>query len=490
MRLSDFRINTRIYVGFGSLIVIAAALAAFGMIELGSIESQLKKFVGVSGNTARNLTVQRISSRMRRLALQYETSQDQAVVKQFADDDARAIELLAAAARVTLSDERRRLYGDSSATLTSVKQDFDQLVAFGGKLTAARDKLFTGGDELTAATDKLVAAARAQSEISVRAQAIDLEVAVLKVRIANWRFLATHDAKGPATFKAAADKAQEALTMLEKNPAASGLANLIAPVKASLDAYAANFAIVSEAVLSSGTLYAKTMAPKFEKVSANGEAAQKTLDADLDTAQKSAEQTVSSTSSLQAILAGIAVLLGGALAFLIGRSIARPVAAMTAAMKKLAGGDKAVAIPAQENRDEIGEMAKAVDVFKQNMIRADALAAEQQAEEARKETVDGHIAAFDRSVREALSTLASAATEMRATATGMSATAEKTQRQAGSVAAASEQTSANVQTVAASAEEMSSSIAEISRQVTQASRIAGEAVTDAQRTNATVNTLA
>ncbi|HLH87729.1 MAG TPA: methyl-accepting chemotaxis protein [Xanthobacteraceae bacterium] len=494
MRLSDFRINTRIYVGFGSLIVIAAALAAFGMIELGSIESQLKKFVGVSGNTARNLTVQRISSRMRRLALQYETSQDQAVVKQFADDDARAIELLAAAARVTLSDERRRLYGDSSATLTSVKQDFDQLVAFGGKLTAARDKLFTGGDELTAATDKLVAAARAQSEISVRAQAIDLEVAVLKVRIANWRFLATHDAKGPATFKAAADKAQEALTMLEKNPAASGLANLIAPVKASLDAYAANFAIVSEAVLSSGTLYAKTMAPKFEKVSANGEAAQKTLDADLDTAQKSAEQTVSSTSSLQAILAGIAVLLGGALAFLIGRSIARPVAAMTAAMKKLAGGDKAVAIPAQENRDEIGEMAKAVDVFKQNMIRADALAAEQQAEQARKEarqkTVDGHIAAFDRSVREALSTLASAATEMRATATGMSATAEQTQRQAGSVAAASEQTSANVQTVAASAEEMSSSIAEISRQVTQASRIAGEAVTDAQRTNATVNTLA
>jgi methyl-accepting chemotaxis protein len=494
MRLSDFRINTRIYGGFGSLIVIAAGLAVFGMVELGAIDGQLKKFVGVAGNTARNLTVQRISARMRRLALQYQTTQDQAAAKQFAEDDAQAIELLAAAAKATISEERRRLYGDSSTNMVSVKQDFDQLVTLGGKLTAARDKLFTGGDELTAATDKLVAAAREQSETSVRTQAIDLEAAVLKVRIGNWRFLATHDPKGPATFASAIDKARAALSALEKNPAAGGLANLIAPVKASLDAYAANFAIVSEALLSSSGLYEKTMGPKFAKISADGEAAQKTLDADLGTTQRSAEQTVSSTSSLQAILAGIAVLLGGALAFLIGRSIARPVAAMTGAMNKLAGGDKSVAIPAQENRDEIGEMAKAVDVFKQNMIRADALAAEQQSEQARKEArqkaVDGHITTFDRSVRETLETLAAASTEMRATATGMSATAEQTQRQAGSVAAASEETSANVQTVAASAEEMSSSIAEISRQVTQASRIAGEAVTDAKRTNATVNTLA
>src|SRR5262249_35762907 len=162
--------------------------------------------------------------------------------------DAQAIELLAAAAKATISQERHRLYGEASAALASVKQDFDQLVALGGKLTAARDKLFTGGDELTAATDKLVAAARAQSETSVRAQASDLEAAVLKVRIANWRFLATHDPKGPATFTAAAAKAHEALSALDKNPAASGLANLMAPVKASLEAYAANFAIVSEAL--------------------------------------------------------------------------------------------------------------------------------------------------------------------------------------------------------------------------------------------------
>jgi hypothetical protein len=263
MRLNDFRINTRIYGGFGSLIVIAAALAVFGIFQLGAIDGHLKKFVGVAGNTARNLTVQRISARMRRLALQYQTAQDPAAARQFAEDDAQAIELLAAATKVTVSEERRRLYADSSA---------------------ARDKLFTGGDELIAATDKLVAAARAQSETSVRAQAIDLEAAVLKLHIANWRFLATHDPKGPATFKATADKAHEALGTLENSPAAGDLASLIAPVKASLDAYAANFTVVAEALLSSGALYATTMGPKFEKISAAGDAARKTLEADLNAA--------------------------------------------------------------------------------------------------------------------------------------------------------------------------------------------------------------
>jgi methyl-accepting chemotaxis protein len=494
MRLSDYRINTRIYAGFGSLIAITAVLAAFGMFQLRAINGHVDKFVGVAGNTTRNLTVQRIAARLRRLALQFQATEDRSAVDKFAADQVQALDLLAAAAKATISDDRRRLYGEASATISSVKHDFDELVMLGSKTADARAKLFTGGDELTAATDKLVAAAREQSEVSVKAQAIDVETAVLKVRIANWRFLATRDPKGPATFAAAADKARSALSTLDKNAAASGLKALLAPVRASLDAYAANFAVVSDSILRGAALYEKTMALKFEKISADGDAAQKTLDIDLAATRTNAEQTISSTMSLQALLAGIAIVLGCALAFLIGRSIARPISAMTSAMNRLAGGDKSIAIPAHQNKDEIGEMAKAVDVFKQNMIKADSLTAEQQGEQARKEArqkaIDTYIGEFDRSVREALGALASAATEMRATATSMSATAEQTQHQASTVAAASEQTSANVQTVAASAEEMSSSITEISRQVTQASRIAAEAVADAQRTNATVNMLA
>ncbi|WP_204313252.1 hypothetical protein, partial [Klebsiella michiganensis] len=85
------------------------------------------------------------------------------------------------------------------------------------------------------------------------------------------------------------------------------------------------------------------------------------------------------------------------------------------------------------NKDEIGEMARAVEVFKRSMIDADRLAAERRAEqeskEQRQKVIEDYIVEFDRSVRQALENIASASTELRATATGMSATAEETQRQ-------------------------------------------------------------
>jgi methyl-accepting chemotaxis protein len=134
---------------------------------------------------------------------------------------------------------------------------------------------------------------------------------------------------------------------------------------------------------------------------------------------------------------------------------------MTAVMRRLAGGAVSIGIPAQDCAGEIGEMAKAIDVRKQRMIEADRLAAEQGGEHEpkaqRQKAIKADIAAFDRSVRQALGTLAAAANEMRAWAASMASTAEETQRQASTVASASEQTSANVQTVASSSEEMSSS---------------------------------
>jgi methyl-accepting chemotaxis protein len=194
------------------------------------------------------------------------------------------------------------------------------------------------------------------------------------------------------------------------------------------------------------------------------------------------------------VLLAAGMSLAGAIATLTARSIANPIAGMTDAMKRLATGDKAAPIPGGDRRDEIGDMAGAVQVFKENMIKAEELDAEQKAEQARKErrqiAVEGYIKEFDQSVGSSLNMLASASTELQTTAQSMTATAEETQRQSTAVAAASEQASSNVQTVASAAEELSSSVAEISRQVTESSRIAGQAVEDAKRTNDQVQALA
>src|SRR5207247_2328220 len=147
-----------------------------------------------------------------------------------------------------------------------------------------------------------------------------------------------------------------------------------------------------------------------------------------------------------------------------------------------------------ERADEIGDMSRAVEVFKQNMIKADALAAEQQADQTRKEqrqaAVEGLIGSFDQSVTDSLRTMATASTELRATAQLMTATAEETGRKSTVVASASQQASTNVQTVAAATEQLSASIAEISRQVIESTSVAGAAVAQAEQTNNEVNALA
>ncbi|AWM88745.1 methyl-accepting chemotaxis protein [Microvirga sp. 17 mud 1-3] len=174
--------------------------------------------------------------------------------------------------------------------------------------------------------------------------------------------------------------------------------------------------------------------------------------------------------------------------------ITRPLGNMTAAMSRLAQGDLTVNVMGVERKDEVGQLARALQVFKDNAVEARRLAAEQEHENEAKmrraQALDRLASEFEHNVSAMTQGLASAATEMEATAQSMTAIADQTNGQSVNVASAAEQASANVQTVAAATEELSISIREIASQVTQSSQIAEQAVSDAQRTNATVQALA
>ncbi len=201
--------------------------------------------------------------------------------------------------------------------------------------------------------------------------------------------------------------------------------------------------------------------------------------------------TVAIWMELSLAAAVIAVAL---LAWLIARGIATPLTGMTTAMSRLAAGDTSLQVPSLGRKDEIGNLASALQVFKQNKVDADRIAAdqarEQEAKLRRQQQVDAFIAAFDQSSKQSLGTATSAATQLEATAKTLSATAEETSHQTTAVAAASEEAAANVQTVAAAAEELSSSVGEISRQVAEAAQIATRAVDAAKKTDGTVQGLA
>ncbi|MGX1353666.1 methyl-accepting chemotaxis protein [Bradyrhizobium elkanii] len=196
--------------------------------------------------------------------------------------------------------------------------------------------------------------------------------------------------------------------------------------------------------------------------------------------------------ALIGLLAVVAVSAG--LIVMVRRRILNPIAALTGRMSRLAAGEVAETIPGAARKDEIGAMAAAVQVFKDNKIEADRLAAEKEAENdvkmRRARVLDDLTRTFEAKVAELVGGLSAASSVMEETAQSMSDTAAATNRQAAVVAAASDQTSTNVQTVASATEELTSSISEIARQVATSTEIAARAVDHARRTGDTARSLA
>lgn len=195
-----------------------------------------------------------------------------------------------------------------------------------------------------------------------------------------------------------------------------------------------------------------------------------------------------------AVGAGI-LLLTCLVSWAVSRDLTRSLSALKRAMERLAGGDLQTVIPGVGRRDEVGGMAAAAVVFKDNMILADQLGAEQErakaaAAAAQKSAVNQTADAFESKVGRLVAVLSSAAAELQGTAQSMSSTATHANGQAATVVAAAEEANTGVQTLAAAAEQLASSITEISRQVSQSSAITGQAVADAQRTNGIVQALA
>ena len=190
----------------------------------------------------------------------------------------------------------------------------------------------------------------------------------------------------------------------------------------------------------------------------------------------------------------IALLLTGGGALLLGHGITRPLSALCGTLDSLAHGDRTAPVPFTDRHNEIGRIARAVEVLKTSAEEADRLREDQ--EDAKRQAVERQRADMERVAREfeasvgAISrTLTVAASEMQDTAEAMSLTSGRASEQATAVAAAATQATTNVQTVAAASEELTASIGEIGQQVARSAQIAGKAVEETRRTDATVEEL-
>jgi methyl-accepting chemotaxis protein len=492
MRHIRLKVRTRIYLGFAVLVVLSLGIAAFGVYQLSGVSTNVGKMDLLATNTQRVLTITRQLEAIRRAETRYLVDATEASMKDARDNASAADALLTDAVKIVLIEERRNAYHAVQNTLRTHLTNLDHFGQLSTTWVAERARLFAGGDALTAATDKLVAAARASNDEKAGNAADGVERTMLLVRLASWRFIATQDSAGVGPFKTAAENARPPLGEMQ-SVASAEVAQLIAPVQTALAAYEASFTAYSTARLAAAALFNDQMRPQILDMQQRLDTAATSLAQSFNDSRSTAFAVISSASWLQEILAAAALVFGSGLAFLIGRGIVRPLAAMTGVMGRLAEGDNSVEIPSRDNQDEIGDMARAVEVFKQHAIEAQRLASEQEAartaKERRSAAMERHTQDFGNSISGVMASLAGSAEGMRRAAESMAQAAEAVRDEAGSTAGGATKSSQDLTSVAAAVEQLNASVGEISRQLAEAADVARQAVQRADSSHATMQGL-
>jgi methyl-accepting chemotaxis protein len=493
MSLLNFRIRGRLYGGFGALVLFGVGLAGFAVWQLSEIGTQVGTMTVQSANTIRAGEISLQLHAIRRAILRYTFDQDE---PSMAEADKRLTDIagqLDTAIKATRLEERRTLYVEVQKNIAELKAKRVALGDTTKQIVAGRAVLLAEGDKLTAGVQKLVDALR-KSAFAPSAAALEAEI--LTVEAANWRFMASRDQKDVATFRNSMKRAQLQIADLEKYDLPLALYDVFDQVKAGLTTYATAFENMSTSLLSGNDLYYKEVVPLT--VAAIGQ---------MDTVTGSLQQSFTKTSAetndriagiitAQQIVAIVVAVLGLLIAFLIARGIIGPLSGLTSGMMQLADGNFSVVLPGLERKDEVGDMARAVEAFKvkaaqkardeaETKMKQDRIAAEQRKREMAKLADD-----FEGAVGEIVEAVSSASTELEASAGTLTSSAERSQKLTTTVAAASEQASTNVRSVALATEEMTSSVDEISRQVQTSANIANDAVEQARKTNDRVAELA
>jgi methyl-accepting chemotaxis protein len=493
LRLIRFRLRTRIFLGFGVLIALLLGIASFGSYGLSVVGEEIDKMDGIAGNMVR---LQELALRMevtRRSLADYHIDPSAESLKEATEAEARVATLLKEASELTLSEQRRAMFDGVSEKLRGLVVKQDRFVSGRDAAAAERTKLVEVEKRLNSAALRLADSVTASGDSADVASATAVRMALLTVEATTYRVFASSDPEAVAAFKKDAAAVAEALSAAEGSVSPK-IKTAAASLASAFQTYEATFDHASAAMIEGEAIYSDQIRPELRDMQGvTGKALDRLISGFNSTNQK-AYATSSDTLTKQLGLSGVATVIGIALALLIARTIIRPINGMTLAMMRLATGDKASDIPARDNTDEIGDMARAVEVFRINMIEADRLTAEQDAARAarsrRQDAMDTHTHDFGSSVTGVMAGLGSAAGNMRKAAAIMSESAAAVHSEASETAQGAAKSSADLTAVAAAVEEFTASVGEISRQVEVASGVATQAVQRAETSQITIRGLA
>ena len=491
------RISTKIAVGFAVVLVLMAILAVmsyrgFGQVLQGfETFAQRVKVVGIAREVDRGFVS------FRRFVREYSVSGDDKLVTEARTRQQALANSIRQGIDEIKNPERHKKIIEVGEQFEHYGKDFDKLVA----LKQEQNKL------TKEVLDPLGAKTRSEIE-GLQAMIVDKSgntnnmilagealKQLLLARLDVNKLLGRHD-------QSSADGAEKALASLKIAMTALGAAitndevrKVFIDVNANVGKYAEAYHKAAQNAHEVEVLANGEMAKFAQAIAADAEAIKESGIADETKIEHETANLIASTESLILMIAVGSLAFGIVLAWLIGRTISKPVVGLCAGMRELAEGNFQVVLPGLGRGDEVGEMAQAVETFKvkaEEKARAEAEAKMKQDQiAAQQRKADMHTLAdsFEAAVGEIVETVSSASTELEASAATLTRAAERAQEVTTAVAAASEEASTNVNSVASATEELSSSVNEISRQVQESARMASAAVGQARSTTERVGEL-
>lgn len=494
-RFQNWSVKSKIFGGFGVILVILLLSGMWNFISslrIGAEVNSFKQRVSVAELAAE---IDGEFKQLRRYTLEFALTGDAPMVQKARELEVTLDKLYATAVAEIKNPEPAALIQEAQKNGAAYAEEIEALAVLHAKQVAVLSQtLDPSGRKMREAFSELEDNATSAGNAAGAKHAEHALVSSLLMRLGVNKYLARRDESLLEEIKKRQEELVHALRGLNGATKGTALQGQYEEALSAVESYVqgkgealATIEKIDKLVNVEMREMANKIEESLDKLAESAVKEQNEIKAELDSIL-----TMATTSSILSSL--IALGLGVAMVWLIGKGISSGILEMTAAMKKLAGGDKTSAVPFRGRGDELGAMAAALQAFKETAIEAERLGAVQVKEQEhrlqRQTLVDGYISEFDKAATVALNTTTTAANQLSSTAQSMTATAEETSRQSMAVASASEEASTNVQTVASAAEELTASVTEIRRQVADAAKVAGQAVDDARKTDGTVQSLA
>ncbi|WP_042694403.1 methyl-accepting chemotaxis protein [Azospirillum sp. B506] len=364
-----FKVGTRIQVGFLLILALLVLVAALGIRSLSTVEDGFTRYATISDGSLRLSDVDGSVSDMRRNALNYSFTGNSALVAPIQDQQRKLGEKLRSIRDITLDPGRRANVEAMIRYFDSYTGNFAQLVkAREQRAQLETEELTPMGAKAREGIDQMMAAAMAAGDFDGAAQAGKTQELLLLARLSALRFTSTPTAKGAEDARVQMAEFVKAATALSARLADPAQKRAIEESAQAGSRYLDAFNRLVKVVDEVQTLAFSVMSKEAEEFAALVEKTITLQTAAREGVLADAQSDIANTRSLLIGMAVGAFALGILVALITSRSIVRPVVQMTGTMTELAAGNLAVDVPALANRDEIGSMAKAVLVFKDNAI--------------------------------------------------------------------------------------------------------------------------